>query len=252
MTNSEINQKLQQLYAENTTALLSCWGKHYSVPEADYPCRINEFGIIDTERFDKEKRILVIGKETNGWSNEDYKNNDMFIPWMTKITRKESNCLAGQEGKIRKNPQTWYNIGRWIMALCGSEIEKIQKAKDEAFHALGTAAFTNINKVRGGSVSGKSYRELSKEPQVVDVLIKEIEIIKPKHIILCDKTFVGILLSAYADKKYADCTVLKDCISNNTFYVMPHPASRKSTVKLLEELFKSQTIAMQSNYLAKK
>ena len=40
--------------------------------------------------------------------------------------------------------------------------------------------------------------------------------------------------------------------ANNTFYVMLHPASRKSTVKLLEELFKSQTIAMQSNYLAKK
>ena len=67
--NIETNQKLKSLYEYYNKDFLKLWQKYY---KEEAPCRMNEFGIIDPERYDPDNGILFICRETNGWSNEDF------------------------------------------------------------------------------------------------------------------------------------------------------------------------------------
>lgn len=215
--NMEINKRLRSEYQIATAAFLSEWTKAFT--EDNPPCRINEFGIIDENRYDANNGVLFICKETNGWSNEDYESDCLFRGWMEDISR---NGLEGR-GHIKKHPNMWYNIGRWATLIENPAIplSKIAAMKASAILAIGNIAFTNINKVRGKKTSGKEYDQLAHSQIAGELLKKEIEIIKPKTIVCC-----------------GTCRPVLKLIPDYTgrIILMPHTGARKGTMQMLADL----------------
>ncbi len=216
--NKEINQKLKDLYEKNASDFITLWKECYH-NETEL-AHINTFGIIDPQRYDTENGVLVIGREANGkdWHEINFEDeSNLFVNWLAGICKETT--------KLPARPNIWYNIGRWLMLIKNHEqnLDEIASAKSEAIKMLGTMAFTNINKIGGGNRSGKEYRELSKDGLAIELIVNEIEIIRPKFIILCDKHFEYSLLSR--------CKNLE-----NRLIVMPHPAARISKLKTLEIL----------------
>lgn len=216
--NALINSQITALYEEYAEEFLNVWAKAFPDDKEGKPCRINEFGIIDINKYDADNGILFIARETNNWENKDYANGCLFRSWMCEITQK-----GLSDGHIKKHPNMWYNIGRWIMLLTEPErpIDNIANAKSEAIAAIGKIAFTNVNKVRGDNRSKKEYFKLSEEPLVKELIKKEIEIINPKIIVCC-----GTARPTFP---------LPDSFSGN-LYIMPHPGARKSKTNMLLEL----------------
>lgn len=214
--NTLINEKLKALYEEYTPNFLSAWSDAFGETP---PCRINEFGIIDIRRYDSKNGILFIGRETNGWRDKEYENGCLFRDWLYDIS---CNGIQGR-GHVSKHPNMWYNIGRWTLLLQHPEmsIDGLVNMKDEAINAIGTIAFTNINKVRGKNKVGKAYNKLANTDVVKTLIRKEVAIINPSVIITCGTwQSVASFLPDYTGK----------IISMN------HPGARKSSQKMLEEL----------------
>ncbi len=231
--NHETNQKLRSLYKDYNKDFLEMWQKHYKeVP----PCRINEFGIINPEKYDSDNGILFICRETNGWSNEDFVANHLFLDWIRNIS---INGLSREVGIVKKHPKIWYNIGRSAEIINGVSIDEALKHKSEALKSVGSIAYTNINKVRGKEKSEKAYWSLCNEKLTIELLIKEIEIIKPKYIVLCDMYFDKLSIEYINANMNSDCCpALIECLQNNRLIIMPHPSSRMNLKKmfgLLEE-----------------
>lgn len=222
--NNEINKSLSNLYFNYTQDMLSVYKEAYFDDE-NIPCRINEFGIIDIERYDTDNGILVIGKETNGWSNEDFENGLLFRNWLNDISK---NGLENK-GHISKHPNMWYNIGRWLLAINEQhrDINEISELKREVIPWLGTMAYTNLNKVRGKEQSGAKYEKVAYSDIAGLILRQEISIIKPKLIICC---------GTY----HPFCYHMNNEIESQKYKIlcMPHPASPKKA-KILKDL-KSQ------------
>lgn len=216
--NALINVRLRKEYEATTESFLKVWSESF---RESPPFRMNEFGIIDIHKYDTDNGILFVGRETNGWDDEDYKNGCLFRNWMREISQ---NGLD-DKGHIKQHPNMWYNIGRWIMLLTEPErpITDIAKAKDEAITAIGKIAFTNVNKVRGKNTSGKEYFQLANNPIVRELLKTEIEIVNPKIIVCC-----GTARSVFP---------LPDGFSGE-LYIMPHPGARKSKTDMLVDLNK--------------
>lgn len=218
--NISINQALSELYEKNTESILKEWKNAFCTKNSNEvpPCRINEFGIIDIETFDRDNGILFIGKETNGWRNEDYANNDLFLPWIQNIAKGN----LPTEGVAKKHPAIWYNIGRWAKLISDNnfDIEKLAQEKNEALKGLSHIAFTNINKVRGKNSSGQEFWKFSESDVVKSVLQQEIKKLNPKYIVLC-----GI------SEEY-----LKAMSVNGKIIKMPHPSARKSKITMLRDL----------------
>ena len=222
--NKEINKKLSELYVEYSQDFLSVYTDAFE--DSEPPCRINEFGIIDEERFDADNGVLVIAKETNKWHNWEFERNIFFRDWMSDITK----TGLADRGHITKHPIMWYNMGRWLKAIenPSANIDDIAWLKSEAISQLGTMAFTNINKVRGGSSSRNQYAKVAYSEIVGTVLREEIEIIQPKIIMCCGtwRVFNYHLNCEVLEK--AGCKVL----------CMPHPAARKGSKEMIEDLIK--------------
>lgn len=216
--NELINIKLDTLYKKFTPDFLDEWKKAF---EENAPYRLNEFGIIDIHRYDKDSGILFICRETNGWKNEDFSSGCLFRSWMCNITE---NGLSGKS-HIKRHPNMWYNIGRWTILINSPEtsVDDIASLKCEALKAIGKIAFTNINKVRGKEESRKEYDRLSKSAVAGEVLRQEIEIIKPKMVVCCGTERVF----RHHVKNY----------SGKVIY-MPHPGARLNTKDMLLELKK--------------
>ena len=231
--NIETNQKLKSLYEYYNKDFLKLWQKYY---KEEAPCRMNEFGIIDPERYDSDNGILFICRETNGWSNEDFAKNCLFLDWIRNIT---INGLSDEKGIVKKHPKIWYNTGRMAEIINGLSIDEALKHKAEALKSVGSIAYTNINKVRGKEKSEKAYWSLFNEKLTIELLIKEIEIIKPKYIVLCDKYFDKLSMEYINENMNPDCCpALVECLQNKRLITMPHPSSRmklKKMFSLLEE-----------------
>lgn len=216
--NALINARLTALYKENTAEILKEWSVAFGETP---PCRINDFGIINIHRYNTSNGILFIGRETNGWSDEEFESGCLFRSWMHEISQ---NGLEGHD-HIKKHPNMWYNIGRWAMLLQSPDtpVDDLLNSKDEAIHALGTIAFTNVNKVRGKSSVGKEYHSLAYAEVVHKLIREEVAIIKPKIIVCCGTWRpVADILSNY----------------EGHIFFMPHPAARKSTLAMLQDLKK--------------
>lgn len=216
MKNALINAKLKALYDEYTPAFLSAWSDAF---EEAAPCRMNEFGIIDIRCYDPENGVLFIGRETNGWDDKDYADGCLFREWLCDISR---NGIQGR-GHISKHPNMWYNIGRWALLLQNPEvpIDSLAYLKEEAVDALGTIAFTNINKVRGKNKIGKEYYKLANTDVAKKLIQKEVDILKPKTVVACGTWWPA-------------ASLLSDC--NCRMIRMNHPGARKSSRAMLQEL----------------
>ena len=226
--NIKINEELRKLYAKNTEKHLDIW-KECCGEKA--PRCINEFGIIDVERYDSEEGILVIGRETNGdsWYKNDF--DVIFTDWLREISKKI--------GILPGRPNIWYNTARYIMTVRGEKEKSLTCDNEDLLSVLGTIAFTNINKVGGGSSSGKAYWEMYKQADIIRLIVEEIEIIKPKYIILCDKYFAKFLTEKnLCELKVEKYTALKKCIDNNRLIVAYHPSARMSKEKMLNKIEK--------------
>lgn len=163
-----LNNRLRALYLNKTNEFLGVLGDKKQN-------RINEFGIIDIHNYNADRGILFIGKETNGWG---VLREETFLDWINDI-------ITGQQKT--KRPQIWYNLGRWAKFIVDPTIDKkeIVNEKVTSLSGLRKIAFTNVNKVGGGSVSGNEFWELTKEDITRNLLIEEIYILKPKVIVLC-------------------------------------------------------------------
>ena len=138
MNNAYINAKLKALYEQHTPEFLSAWEKAF---KCSAPCRMNEFGIIDVHRYNADKAILFIGRETNGWSDEEYRDGCLFRDWMHDISL---NGIKGR-GHVSRHPNMWYNIGRWALLIQSPDtpIDEIVNAKEEAVKAWFACAFSS-------------------------------------------------------------------------------------------------------------
>lgn len=216
--NRDINKRLSELYLNYSDAYLKAYTEAFK--DDTPPPRINEFGIIDITKYDADKGILFVAKETNNWSNEDFIKGVFFRDWMYGIS---TEGVTGK-GHVQKHPTMWYNLGRWAMLLSNPELdlEYIKSCKSEALKAIGTVAFTNINKARGRNQSKEEYFSLAYSAISGEILRKELEIIKPKVIVCCG-TYNEVIHHA---PDYQHIAIR-----------MPHPGARMSTLKMLNKIF---------------
>lgn len=215
--NKSINQALRNLYGSYRDDYLAAYRRVFNDPKP--PKRINEFGIIDVDRYDTDAGILFIAKETNGWSNEDFESGCLFRGWVESISK---NGVTGK-GHVQRHPGMWYNMGRWALYLNGAEqdIEAIASYRKEALPALGTVAFTNLNKVRGGKRSRREYAELSATDISAQLLREELELLQPKFVVCC-----GTAVAFQSHVPGYSGTVIN----------MPHPAARIRPVEMLRHM----------------
>lgn len=213
---NQINQKLSAVYKLHTEEFLEEYKNCYPM-DNNPPNRINEFGVIDENRFNYKNRILFVLKETNGWRNEDYTNGILFRYWVREIS--EGN-FAGKD-HAKKYPKLWYNIGRWASLLHNQNLDifKLAKETKQVLHSIGTVAITNINKVRGSSSSKSCYTKIASSNIAEKVLKKEVNIINPDTIVCCG-TWQTV------------CKHLSDF--QGKMICMPHPSAPRSTVEMLQ------------------
>lgn len=215
--NEAINASLRRAYSACTEDYLAEWRRAFSCETT--PERINEFGIIDPQRYDTDRGILFICRETNGWSDETYQKQLLFRAWMEEITQKG---LAGRD-HIRIHPNMWYNIGRWVTLIedPALPLADIVGMKDAAIRAIGRIAFTNVNKVRGYNSSRTEYNRIARSAVAETLLQTEIEIIAPKIIVCCGTSKTVLCCIPHYSGKIIQ---------------MPHPGARKRTCTMLAEL----------------
>ncbi len=211
--NRGINARLSKLYEEYRASYLAAYVEAFQDP--DPPQRINEFGIVDENRYDAGRGILFVAKETNGWRNEDYAAGVLFRTWLQDMTK------HGLSGHAKRHPIMWYNIGRWASFL-DNPLQNIEElANEKTIKKIGTLAFTNMNKVRGESQSADSYWSLAYAPITGELLRRELAIIQPKVIVCC---------GTHHEFLYH----IPDF--NGLVIQMPHPGARIRTKAMLEKL----------------
>ena len=213
--NRKINAALSALYEEYCADYLTTYIQAFG--DGNPPERINEFGIIDEERYDADNGILFIAKETNKWENENFHTGYFFREWMNSITKQ------GLSGHAKEFPLMWYNIGRWVSLLDNpsQNIPSLAEEKSDAIKKIGTIAFTNINKVRGKEQAKNEYASLAYHDMSGMLLREELSIIQPKMIVCCGTYYEF----AYHVRDF-----------NGPVIAMPHSGARKNTITMLEQL----------------
>ena len=213
--NRKINAALSALYEEYCADYLTTYIQAFG--DGNPPERINEFGIIDEERYDADNGILFIAKETNKWKNENFHTGYFFREWMNSITKQ------GLSGHAKEFPLMWYNIGRWVSLLDNpsQNIPSLAEEKSDAIKKIGTIAFTNINKVRGKEQAKNEYASLAYHDMSGMLLREELSIIQPKMIVCCGTYYEF----AYHVRDF-----------NGPVIAMPHSGARKNTITMLEQL----------------
>ena len=213
--NRVINSQLKALYKEYTDEFLEVYSRAY---ECDRPCKINEFGIVDIDTYDADNGVLFVSKESNGWSDDDFRRDYSYRLWLYEIVH---NGLSAAKEHTKRNPLFLYNLGRWSAVIHdrSNSISELCFKKSEVLPYISRIAYTNINKVKGENVSGRQYSEISKSDVAQMVIKKEIEIISPK-IIVCCGTYET--LKDYGINEF-DSKAVK----------MPHLSCRKNIGKLL-------------------
>lgn len=211
--NHHINARLSEVYMRYTNKYLASYIEVFQ--DNNPPCRINEFGIIDEEQYDHENGILVIAKETDGWSNEDFANGLLFRDWLNDVVHN------GLHDHARRHPVMWYNIARWVSYIVNPKQPIHNLADQYPIPEIGKVAYTNINKVRGDTQSGIQYWRLANSDVSGELLREEIAILQPKIILCC-----GTYSEFTHHIPHFEGTTIK----------MPHPGARKSKLGMLESL----------------
>lgn len=209
--NERINDQLRILYQQYENDHIAIWQKHFP---NNANVIMNHFGIVDVEHYDTDNGVLFICKETRGYEGWDEKT---FLEWLR-------DAVIYQKNLGTKYPRMWYNLGRWAKLIRepNATIKTLANQKQEALSGLRYIAFTNINKVGGGSTSGKGFKSISKEAGVKELLAKEINEIEPKTVVVCGKGMVNMLADVF-EKFEGKFKIIE----------VPHPAARKSAKEML-------------------
>lgn len=209
--NERINDQLRILYQQYENDHIAIWQKHFP---NNANVIMNRFGIVDVEHYDTDNGVLFICKETRGSEGWDKKP---FFEWLR-------DAVIDQKQLKTDHPRMWYNLGRWAKLIYEPDatIETLAGQKQEALSGLRYIAFTNINKVGGESTSRKRFKSLAKEDVIKKLLIKEINKITPKTVVVCGKDMVNMLSDVF-DKFKGKCKIIE----------VPHPAARKSAKEML-------------------
>jgi len=191
-------------------AKLQIWEKHYKECNPNALCT---FGIVDVDHYDADNGILIIGKETRNWQPG-------FHDWLYTMATENENLKKKDETKY---PLIWYNLGRWAKYIHNQNLDKqgLLSEKKKALAGLQYIAFTNVNKVYGGSSSKKEFWNLIEEDLVQEILQEEIRIISPRIIVVCGEGM----------RNY-----LKSSTNHAQIIEMPHPSARRSKEELLAQL----------------
>ncbi len=206
--NERINRELDELYKSCSAEFLAEWSCAFRDTAPDF---LNNFGIVDEERYDSDNGILFIGKETNNFSHAHYRD------WLVWLSRQTS--IGGTD----ITPNMWYNAGRWacLAKYPERDVHDIAALKADALRFIGTIAFTNVNKVYGKNQSKEEYYRVALSDVAGKLLRREIEIIKPKTIVCCGTGDIFLRhVQGFGGK----------------IIFMPHPGARKNTEAMLYRL----------------
>lgn len=214
--NEEINRQLDKLYQSVTEEFLREYRSAF-FDDPNPPSRIHKFGIVNPEQYDTDNGLLVICRETNGWDNQDF-DDVPFLQFLGNLAEE------GLPPSARPSATMWYNLGRWLTLIQNpeSDLDQLAREKGSVLPALGTVAFTNINKVRGESSSRGKYWKLAYTMVSKQTLQKELEILCPRKVLLCGTEWPFVNLAPEFDMTKA--------------LTMYHPGARKGVVKMLEQL----------------
>ncbi len=224
--NKALNRKLLDLYHQKTDAFLQEYKKAFS-DDKNPPDRIGIFGIVDENWYDTDNGILVILKETNGWSNEDFRTGNTYIDFVRAISEKGRAVNDGREREERVTMTMWYNLGRWITAIKSPQksTDEIAGLYDEVLDTLGTVAITNVNKVRGSESSGDAYFAMAQSDLAMDTIKEEIVILNPGTIMFCGTYW--LFEDSYMKELEKKGIKILD---------LWHPAARKSKTEMIDKV----------------
>lgn len=222
--NKALNKKLLDLYLQKTDAFLQEYKKAFSDDE-NPPDRIGTFGIVDESWYDTDNGILVILKETNRWSNEDFQTGNTYIDFVRAISEQGRAVNDGREREERVSMTMWYNLGRWIIAIQNPQksTDEIAGLYDEALKNLVAIAITNVNKVRGCESSRNAYFDMARSDVVIDTIKEEIAILNPETIIFCGTYWL-----------FEDSYIKELEKAGIKIFDMWHPAARKSKREMID------------------
>lgn len=224
--NKTLNKELLDLYHRKTDAFLREYKKAF-FDDGNPPDQIGTFGIVDENRYDADNVILVILKETNGWRNKDFQAENAYLDFVCAISERGRAINDRRERKERVTMTMWYNLGRWITAIQNPQkpTDEIAGLYDEALEALGTAAITNVNKVRGGASSGDAYFAIAQSDVAINTIKEEIAILNPGAIMFCGT--YGLFEDSYMKELEKKGIKILD---------LWHPAARKSKAEMIDRV----------------
>lgn len=230
--NKALNKKLLNLYHQKTDTFLQEYKKAFS-DDRNPPDQIGTFGIVDENWYDIDNGILVILKETNGWSNEDFCTGNTYIDFVRDISERGRAVNDGRERGEWVSMLMWYNLGRWLTAIQTPQksTDEIAELYEEALKNLSAAAITNVNKVRGCETSGRAYSAMARSIPAIDTIKEEIAILNPETIMFCG-TYRLFEDSYIEELEKKGIKVLELC----------HPAARKSKREMIDTVKKYMNI----------
>jgi len=122
-------------------------------------------GILNQAKFDNEKRVLFVLKETNGYSK----------PLMELL-------------KDGPRHQMWHTLSRWAFGILNPDSKFESLTKSDMNEALHKIAVINIKKIPGKAVA-KRNELLDAVKRDNKFLLEQIENLNPKIIIACGTFF---------------------------------------------------------------
>jgi hypothetical protein len=192
------------------------WERHYNRLGIDSN-NMSRDGIIDVEKFNNDKKILFILKETNKFPGGSL-----------------SELL-----KTGPKYQMWHTLARWAAGILQDFPDYLTvDSKSEKTIAIHQIAVINLKKISGGSTANMS-QVTSYAHQDKELLIDQIKSINPKMIIACG-TFEPLIwlldLSVDVDAPYSK--PVKSKIINAEVVPWRHPSrvSNKNTYDELKDL----------------
>lgn len=171
--NAEISRQLHELYQKAGPELRKAFREANNGREA--PGMI-EYGIVDENAYDAQNGILIVLKEANDWSAEDFRKRVTYTEYVRDLIDEEHPRSA-----------MWYNLGRWVSVIRKPDrpTDEVAELYEDAVQELRSVAFTNVNKVTGGASVKKAYYKMAQSKAALDTLREEIRILDPKIVLFC-------------------------------------------------------------------
>jgi hypothetical protein len=213
MTNTEITNKLNDIYKSYSNEYISTYNKIHKSKPIDH---ITNYGLVSDENYKQKYGIFFIARETNG------EFHDSFLSWLHQIS---FDCDFYPNSLVIKHPQIWYNVGRWCEAIIGLmnsekvKIDEIAMRKKEVLKYLDYISFSNVSKGYGKPSVDSEYWKMANTDICIRLLGEEIKTIMPK-VIVCCSTY-NVVIKAVENIQISKPIILQMC----------HPSARNISKK---------------------